>query len=247
MMRILFSSDLHGHPEAYRKFAEHLRESAFYAGVLAGDLMTHVSPAEMDDYREVWGLSLDLSLHSGSRVERREFFKLILAHKSDELQSILSNAEKPVFFIMGNDDGILEGGLEWPSSRHLFNIHGNRIEAEKFNFVGYQFTPPFVGGLYEKTEEEQAADLLNLGGLVDEHTVLVTHGPPRGILDDDAYGSTSLRDFVDRHPPRLHLFGHIHQAFGRRGRFINGAFPTSRRFVGIDLDTLKSEEIPVTL
>jgi Icc-related predicted phosphoesterase len=52
---------------------------------------------------------------------------------------------------------------------------------------------------------------------------------------------------VDRHPPRLHLFGHIHQAFGRRGRFINGAFPTSRRFVGIDLDTLKSEEIPVTL
>ncbi len=48
--------------------------------------------------------------------------------------------------------------------------------------------------------------------------VLVTHGPPMGILDRTADGASvgceALRDALDRVRPRLHVFGHIHEAYG---------------------------------
>lgn len=41
--------------------------------------------------------------------------------------------------------------------------------------------------------------------------ILVTHGPPRGILDEDAhYGCLELRAFVEAVKPKYHLFGHCH-------------------------------------
>jgi Icc-related predicted phosphoesterase len=60
--------------------------------------------------------------------------------------------------------------------------------------------------------------------------VLVTHGPPAGILDEvrrDRYdrsrgnihvGCQALRDRVDIIKPKLHIFGHIHEG---RGEFKN--------------------------
>jgi Icc-related predicted phosphoesterase len=53
--------------------------------------------------------------------------------------------------------------------------------------------------------------------------ILVTHGPPKGILDlthDHDTGSliqvgcTSLRKAVDRIKPKIHAFGHIHDEEG---------------------------------
>ncbi len=49
--------------------------------------------------------------------------------------------------------------------------------------------------------------------------VLVTHGPPYGILDlppgsNQHEGCPELLEAVRRAKPRLHVFGHIHQAYG---------------------------------
>lgn len=48
--------------------------------------------------------------------------------------------------------------------------------------------------------------------------ILITHGPPLGIGDDSGdarrRGCHDLRQELDRIAPRLHLFGHIHQAGG---------------------------------
>jgi predicted phosphodiesterase len=50
--------------------------------------------------------------------------------------------------------------------------------------------------------------------------VLVTHGPPAGVLDqtDDGrrVGCADLLEAVQRVAPRLHVFGHIHEAHGER-------------------------------
>lgn len=52
----------------------------------------------------------------------------------------------------------------------------------------------------------------------DEVDVLVTHGPPWGVLDTTAYGESAgceeLALARRRIRPRLHLFGHIHEAYG---------------------------------
>jgi len=49
--------------------------------------------------------------------------------------------------------------------------------------------------------------------------VLLTHGPPYGILDwamlsDSAVGSKDLLDAVRQKKPKYHVFGHIHESHG---------------------------------
>lgn len=62
--------------------------------------------------------------------------------------------------------------------------------------------------------------------------ILVTHGPPRGILDRTFRGEhvgcdDLLREVTERIRPRLHVFGHIHEDAGlieRDGiRFVNAS------------------------
>jgi predicted phosphodiesterase len=52
----------------------------------------------------------------------------------------------------------------------------------------------------------------------DDTDVLVTHGPPMGVLDKtlrgEPVGCEALRDRVAQLRPRLHVFGHIHEAYG---------------------------------
>ncbi len=52
----------------------------------------------------------------------------------------------------------------------------------------------------------------------DATDVLVTHGPAQGVLDQvlsgEPVGCEELRRTLDRVQPRLHVFGHIHEARG---------------------------------
>lgn len=65
----------------------------------------------------------------------------------------------------------------------------------------------------------------------DDTDILITHGPPYGILDTTRYGEQvgdrMLAEHVLRVSPKLHLFGHIHEASGQhetdRTRYVNAA------------------------
>ncbi len=51
--------------------------------------------------------------------------------------------------------------------------------------------------------------------------ILITHGPPYGILDDtdrgEKVGCADLIEIIQtRVRPRLHVFGHIHEAYGQK-------------------------------
>src|SRR6516162_10291638 len=111
-----------------------------------------------------------------------------------EILNILRQSQIPVFYIMGNDDNVpldYEGELIKP-------LHGRRIEISDYNFVGYQYTPPFLGESFVKEDAEIARDLVSFEALVDERTVLVTHTPAFGSLDlcdSGNVGSRGLADF----------------------------------------------------
>lgn len=51
-----------------------------------------------------------------------------------------------------------------------------------------------------------------------ETQILITHGPPMGILDrteqGQSVGCEELAFFVEKIKPRLHVFGHIHEGYG---------------------------------
>ena len=104
-----------------------------------------------------------------------------------------------------------------------------------------------MGGINEKPEHEMEKDLQELEALVDQETVLVTHGPAHGTLDKVTIGghagSTSLRKLVDRCSPRVHIHGHLHYWFGREGRHFDVASAGKKRAMMIDLETMEHKVI----
>ncbi|MGB3056600.1 MAG: hypothetical protein WBC16_00375, partial [Candidatus Omnitrophota bacterium] len=70
----------------------------------------------------------------------------------------------------------------------------------------------------ELPEDELAKKLRSIEGYVDRKTILITHGPPKGVLDRVANGlragSESILNLVKNKQPIFHIFGHIHEAFG---------------------------------
>jgi Icc-related predicted phosphoesterase len=155
-------------------------------------------------------------------------------------------ASLPVLYIMGNDDWIDLG----PETGHMQSLHMTRRDYGGFNFVGYQCTLPFMGGVFERTEPQIAEDLVALEGSLDERTVLVTHSPAAGVLDSTQLGpagSASLRDLLLRYKVRAHIHGHIHGSFGRVDQHFNVAAGRQRRAMIIDLSTMGHEVVVESL
>lgn len=92
---------------------------------------------------------------------------------------LLRKIPVPSCYIMGNDDNI-DLGYE---DERIRSVHGRREDFGVCSVVGYQYSTPFVGGCYEKTEEAISHDLCQMETMLDESTVLVTHMPAYGYAD----------------------------------------------------------------
>jgi len=62
--------------------------------------------------------------------------------QAERIVNILRLSAIPVLYIMGNDDNI---ALDYEDEL-IKPLHGRRVAIGTYNFVGYQYTPPFVGG-----------------------------------------------------------------------------------------------------
>ena len=149
--------------------------------------------------------------------------------------SVLAEAHLPVLYLMGNDDLI---SLDYEDAQIRF-IHGLRVETGGFCFVGYQYSLPFIGGIFEKQEEEIEKDLVSIEPLLDAQTILITHSPAYGVLDrtysGERVGSCSLARLLERRPVLAHIHGHIHESFGRERNHFNVASAGRRRTFLIEL------------
>jgi Icc-related predicted phosphoesterase len=163
---------------------------------------------------------------------------------TDENKDILRSIRKPVLFVMGNDDE-----YEWMSESNLINLNMKKYIFHDVPFVGYQYSNPFSGGEFEKTEEQQNKDLVKLSELVDYNTVLVTHNPCYGILDEPEKGrhegGHGLFDLCSSKNPKYHLCGHIHESAGTAGNHFNVAYPKNKYIVKIEYYSGEYEFIKV--
>jgi calcineurin-like phosphoesterase family protein len=143
----------------------------------------------------------------GSRKQAREFASFFRA---------LPHRRKVV--VPGNHDRCLELdptlGPELFAGCHYLCDSGAEIDGLRFwgspwqpYFLDWSFNLPRGQALRAKWEM-----------IPDGTDVLITHGPPRGILDrttsGEAVGCDDLLDAVRRVRPRLHVFGHIHEGYG---------------------------------
>lgn len=121
-------------------------------------------------------------------------------------------------FVPGNHSTAIEQGLvrasDYPTVHFL--IH-EQLEWSGLKLFGSPYTPKFFDWAYMKDRSELDAVWASIPNDID---ILMTHGPPKGILDvtrdmDSSQpihvGSKSLRTHVEtRIKPIYHAFGHIH-------------------------------------
>ena len=100
----------------------------------------------------------------------------------------------------------------------LLNDSGCLVNG--FQFWGSPITPRFLNWHFMRDPGEPIEQHWRL--IPADTDVLITHGPPYGIMDTDKRpdgkleytGCPSLLDRVKQVSPRLHIFGHIHECYG---------------------------------
>ena len=198
-MRFVLSADTHG----------------YYPDIPKGDVLIHAG---------------DFSSGRGSMAQLKEFCRWIEAAPC-----------KKKIVIAGNHDFVIDkhGRL----ARKTFDWHGIQYLQDYGCYVGgvgnypglFVYGSPWHPKIWGKFELERS-DLAMVWDMVPDYTdVLVTHGPPFGVLDqtneahgNDQAGDKALLMRVTNLEPKLHVFGHIHEGFGRLNTletvFVNASF-----------------------
>ena len=216
-MRVLASADLHGFHPVYDWLLDTASAHHVDAIVLAGDLLGF--PDGFDT------------------VEAAQEYDALVT------TAMLARAAAPVLYMMGNDDLVeLHSAVDTVRS-----IHGRSVECGSFIFVGYQYALPFMGGTFEKPDNEIERDLSELNMLMNDRAVFVSHSPIHGVLDRARsgvhIGSVAMKTFLARNRFRAHIHGHCHEQFGRSGNHFNVASAARRRAMIIDLDTMEHQVV----
>lgn len=166
------------------------------------------------------------------------------------LRIIRDGIGREVFFVPGNcDDPKL---LDWSSDDEGFvNIHSRIRELGKYMIYGIGGSNRTPFSTYIEWGEEDIDELLKPVYSVDrDGLIMVTHSPPRGMLDNVGYenvGSISLRNFLEAHGARLWVTGHIHEERGKieyRGTVIVNPGPLMWGYYGI---AVVDEEVRIEL
>lgn len=135
----------------------------------------------------------------------------------DPLGPVLQKRAERMYVLPGNHES--EDDIARFCERFGFhNFHGQTLKIDGYNIagLGYSNPTPFnTPGEYG--EPELAARLGKFDGL--NPLVLICHCPPKGTKLDQAregqhFGSTSVREFIDRNQPVYFYCGHIHEAAG---------------------------------
>lgn len=149
--------------------------------------------------------------------------KIFVAGNHDKLfEKALPAALKPFFPTSMNHRDLNSDGVPYTfvaSEEGLYYLEDDSVTIEGVKFYGSPWTPSFGYGWvfnadFEKQKEVAAA-------IPTDTDVLITHGPPHHILDRtmgyELVGSPPLLEEIeDRVHPKVHVFGHIHEAYGQQ-------------------------------
>lgn len=135
-------------------------------------------------------------------------------------------------FVAGNHDWLFEREPEIARSLLVgvaYYLQDELIEIEGVKFYGSPWQPEFCNWAFNLPRGEALAAKWAM--IPNDVDVLITHGPPWGILDyvklgSEHLGCNDLLRAVARVQPRVHVFGHIHGGYARfrpRGLFINAS------------------------
>jgi Icc-related predicted phosphoesterase len=164
----------------------------------------------------------DVLIHAGDFSMRAKHHDLI-----EFAKWFKSLPHQHKIFVPGNHDMVCESDSHW--SRQEFSgviyldhsvtgrIPGLRVFGSPYSQAIYDPSPWF----FDYQAGARSQELWRQ--IPDGIDVLITHGPPKGILDlvDEAHpgedphvGDVNLLHRVHEVKPKVHIFGHIHEGYG---------------------------------
>ncbi len=225
-MRILHTSDLHGR---YKPLLRALAAGDYDIWVDTGDFFPNKTPlGSPDEMRFVQ-----------PRWQARWFgFKQLKYRLAEALDG------RPMVSVSGNHDFTRFANQLRSAGADARQLEaGDCLELLGQRIAGFREVPEDEGRWMGELPQDAFAELVATTEALGP-SLLLTHAPPGGILDDVAedghIGVMALTDWLGSraHGVRAHLFGHTHRHGGqeveRHGlRFINGA--TQIRVLELDL------------
>ncbi|KAI0562665.1 metallophosphoesterase [Gracilaria domingensis] len=131
--------------------------------------------------------------------------------EANDWASKLPHANK--IFVSGNMDRRFKGKTN--EFRDIIYLQDSMVEVNGLKIYGSPWTPEFVGE-FQLSNKKQAEDVWD--GVPNDVDILITHGPPKGILDTTSrglrVGDAVLLEKVREVKPRVHCFGHVHESYG---------------------------------
>ena len=137
--------------------------------------------------------------------------------------------------IAGNHDFVFEKHLEVARAALTSAIYlqDSEVVIDGVRFYGSPWQPEFFSWAFNLPRGQKIADKWAM--IPNNTDVLITHGPPNGILDKVQRGHVGCEELlkvVQAVKPSLHIFGHIHEGYGQveigETLFVNASICTDR-------------------
>lgn len=161
---------------------------------------------------------IDMVIHSGDCSNPRDPYT-----NEPEVRAFIhwfkSLPIKHKIYVAGNHDTSIEKKLITKKDFQDYNIiylEDDLVEIDGITIYGNPYTPNFGNWAFMK--DRVKLDRYWVHAIPDYVDIVVTHGPPKGILDKsydrnnymECCGDKSLLNKVLQVQPAYHLFGHIH-------------------------------------
>ncbi len=155
----------------------------------------------------------DVLIHTGDftmagGLEEVEAFNLFLGRISHRWRIVIA----------GNHDACCQNASGEARTRldNAIYLEDEEVVIEGLKFYGSPWQPQFQNLAFNLPRGRLLRD--KWAKIPDDTDVLITHTPPWGVLDSTLggliVGCEELAEALRRVRPRLHLFGHIHEAYG---------------------------------
>ncbi|HEX8564708.1 MAG TPA: metallophosphatase domain-containing protein [Pyrinomonadaceae bacterium] len=161
----------------------------------------------------------DVLIHAGDATNRGQVDEIVAFN-----EWFSGFPHKHKIFVAGNHDWLFETRPKYAQSllaKNVVYLQDSAVEISGLKIYGSPWQPRFFDWAFNLNRGGEMAEKWKL--IPNEVDILITHGPPFGILDEtprgDFAGCEELRKRVEEIRPQLHVFGHIHFGYGTEAKF----------------------------
>jgi uncharacterized protein len=187
----------------------------YYTNSDRGDAMNLFVIADIHGAVEPIGRARDAIGSADAVVIAGDLSRRGASSDAERVIGAIEEINRNIIAVPGNWDG--HRVIDMLQARNI-SVHGRTIRMGDVVFFGCGGAPKsFIRTptVYTEKEIERFLDEGYGDALDVPNTVMVTHTPPRGILDRAIFrihaGSRAVREFIESRAPRLVVCGHIHE------------------------------------